>query len=116
MIAIVSTAALFNKQNNQLVYEYKQSYHTDFYIDIDNSYVVFESSIKVKNTTSKDLDFYMSADVSEDFGLVSEYTAIACNKDTLDKKVFIIKANSEQSYIVYFKAKKGEKDTKLNRI
>ncbi len=121
LIAFVSIAVVlfliqfFNKKYNYpLEYEYKQSYHNNFYAE--NGYVVFEDSIKIKNTTSKDLAFYMTANVSEDIGLVTDGTATACNKDTLEKELFFIKANSEQIYSVHFKAEKGDYDKKLNRL
>jgi len=102
------------KQSNQLVYKYNNSYHNGYYFE--NDYVVFNDNIKIKNNSSKDLYFYISADVSKEKGLVVENTAIACKQNSLEKEKFFIKANSEQEYGVYFKCKKGIKDTKQDRL
>ncbi len=116
LLLVVVVVVLFwvNRGNNQLVYEFEHSYFHEFYSKDD--YIVFKDDIKVKNTHSKDLLFNMYADVKEDSGLVAEKTAIACEKESIQKKVFFIKAKSEQVYQVYFKAKKGTKETKENRL
>jgi hypothetical protein len=97
-----------------LTYEYKRSIHHEFYFE--DGYVIFRDEIKVKNHSSDNLYFYMTADVSEDMGLVTEKTAAACKKDSLEKEQFFIKARSQQSYDVYFKIPKGEKETKKDRL
>ena len=114
VIFIMVFKVCFYKQTNQLVYDYKSSVHHEFYFE--NGYVVFRDEIKIRNTVSNDLHFYMTADISEDTGLVVESTAIACEQNSLQIEKFFIKGNSEQVYTVYFKVKKGEKDTKLNRL
>lgn len=114
MISVALVVRYFPKDDNQIIYNYKQSTHDDFYFE--NGYVVFRDGISVKNASSEDLYFYMSTDVSEDIGLVVENTAFACTQSSLDKEKFFIKANSEKTYPVYFKAKKGAKNTKLNRL
>ena len=85
----------------------------EFYFDKDN--VVFECSIKVKNVTDKDLHFNMYANVKNEIGLVNEEFATAYKKDSLEKEDFFIKANSEEMFKAYFKAKRGEKTTKSDR-
>lgn len=102
------------KNNGPILYDYKSSYHDEFYVE--NNYVVFVTSVKLRNTSAKDLFFYMNADVSEDNGLVVEDTAIACEKASNKKLKFYIKAKSDGDFKVYFKAKKGTKSTKKNRL
>lgn len=114
LFSIILFSLYLHRQSNQLAYDKKNSFHHEFYIE--NEYVIFRDEIKIKNLTSKDLHFYMSADVSENSGLVAENTAIACKQNSLQKEQFFIKAKSEQVYDVYFKVKKGAKDTKFNRL
>jgi hypothetical protein len=114
MVSATLVVRYFLKDDNRLIYNYKQSTHGDFYFE--NGYVVFRDVISVKNTSSKDLYFNMSADISEDNGLAAENTAFACAQNSFEREKFFIKANSEQTYPVYFKAKKGAKNTKLNRL
>lgn len=112
LFAVILIICLANPQT--LSYEYKRSVHHEFYVE--DGYVVFRDEIRVKNPTNKDLYFYMTADVSGDLGLVAEETAAACEKDSLERAVFFIKARTEQNYDVYFKAPKGEQDTKRDRL
>jgi hypothetical protein len=114
LVIILISIVLYVNDKDQLIYVYKDSIHHGFYID--NGYVIFHDEIKIKNVTSKDLCFYMYADVSEDAGLVNESKATACYKDSLLKQTFIIKANSEQIFIVYFRVKAGDKKTKTDRL
>lgn len=103
----------YNQGQRDLVYDEKNSMHGDFIIT--NGYVIVRDSIEVENNTQFDLHFYMYADMSEDEGLVTEKLVPACEKDTYDKKEYFIKAKSRQSFVAYFKAKKGTKDTKFDR-
>jgi len=102
------------KGNKTLIYDYKKSFHGEFYFE--NDYVVIRDSISVKNATDKDLYFYMYADVSKDIGLVVERNVPACKKDSLEKKKYFIKANSEELCDGYFKGKKGTNNTKFDRL
>jgi hypothetical protein len=112
---ILSYKYFFHEQDNQMIiYDYKHSYHHEFYSE--NGYVVFRTRVTLKNESSQDLHFYMYADVSEDYGLITENIATAYEKDSLVKKKFFIKAKSEAPFDIYFKAKQGEKDTKQNRL
>lgn len=97
-----------------LEYDYNQSIHNQFYFE--DNYVVFDTIVSIKNNTSKDLRFFMYADVTEDKGLVLENAAYACKKESLEKESFFIKANSVQSYVVYFKVRKGTENVKQNRL
>lgn len=99
--------------NPEITYDEKNSMHGNFYIKGD--IVVIADDIVVKNNTNKDLTFYMYADVSEDKGLIIEEFAPACEKDTLTKQRYQIKAKAKTTYIAYFKAKKGDKATKYDR-
>ncbi|KUO70285.1 MAG: hypothetical protein APF77_04425 [Clostridia bacterium BRH_c25] len=98
---------------SEIIYDKKNSTHGTFYIKGD--IVVIADDIVVKNNTSKDLNFYMYADVREDKGLVIEEFAPACEKDTLTKQKYQIKAKTESTFTAYFKAKKGDKITKYDR-
>lgn len=85
---------------------------------IDSNIVTFMCSIQIKNNTDKDLKFYMNADVKEDkdIGLLTDEIAQACNEENLEKKEYFIEANSEIKVGAYFKAQKGTKIQKTNRL
>ncbi len=114
IIGVLVFKSISSKGNTPIYYDYKHSYHEQFYFE--NGYVVFATTIKLKNTSSKDQYFYLYADVSEDYGLVLENTAVACEKNSLDKMKFFMKAKSENDFGVYFKAEKGKKSIKQNRL
>ncbi|WP_094546732.1 hypothetical protein [Petroclostridium xylanilyticum] len=116
IVGVVGLLSYLNQSSNQgkeLIYDSKNSFLNEFYFDKDN--VVFECSIKVKNVTDKDLHFNMYANVKNEIGLVNEEFATAYKKDSLEKEDFFIKANSEEMFKAYFKAKRGEKTTKSDR-
>jgi hypothetical protein len=77
---------------------------------------VVRDTITVKNASNEDVNFYMLADMSEDYGLVTEKLVPACKEGTLEKEQFFIEANSEQTYVVNFRALKGHKETKFDRL
>jgi hypothetical protein len=107
---------LLVKSNNikSLVYDIKESSHESF--AIKDGYVIVKDSITVRNPTKQDISFLMYADMSEDYGLVTEKTVPACEEETLKKQTFYIKAESIQSYPIYFKSNNGDKKTKYDRL
>jgi hypothetical protein len=112
--AFIILYILINEHSKQeLSYVYKKSMHNSFHIEQD--IVVIDDNIVVKNNTNRDLYFNMYADVKKDRGLVIEDFAPACEKDSLEKEKFFIKAKSEASFVAHFKAKKGDKTTKQDR-
>lgn len=114
LLVFIGVLLIRQFQDKGIVYDYNSSFHHDFYYS--DSYVVFKTLVKVKNITDKDLYFYMYADVSEDYGLVIEKTAVACKKDSLEKEKFFLSSKSEKIFDVYFKAKKGSSGVKKNRL
>lgn len=112
-ILILCLLNIFAKEE-PLVYDYKKSQFADFYFE--GNYVVFINSVYIKNTSSKDLKFNMYADFSEDKGLVEDEVASACVKESIKKEMFFVKANSTKRFSVLFKAKRGTKKTKKNRL
>lgn len=104
---------VYSNKKNDLIYIKEESNFNDFYFE--DEYVVFDSDIKIKNSTSENHYFYMEADVSDDIGLTKEKTAIGYEKET-DENIFFIKANSETVYLVKFKVLKGEQIEKADRL
>jgi hypothetical protein len=118
VVMLISSTACskvsISKSNEKLVYVNENSLHSDFHFE--EGYVVFRDNIVIRNISNKDIYFYMSANMNEDYGLVTERTVPACKEETLEKEQFFIKAKSEQSFSVTFKAQKGNKESKFDRL
>ncbi|MCX7749281.1 MAG: hypothetical protein N2645_20670 [Clostridia bacterium] len=102
------------EQNDLLVYDKKQSFHGDF--SVKDGYVVIKDSIYIKNKTAKDIFFFMEADMSKDYGLVTDKMVPACEEENLNRKKYFIKANSENTFAAFFKSKRGANNKKADRL
>ena len=114
ILIVLIIFAIFNTFNkSKLTYIRNESNLNTFYFQ-DNM-VIFDCDIIIKNNTKKDIEFYMDADISNELGLTKDSIAIGYNKNT-KKRVFFIEENSQKNFEVEFKALKGDKKEKSNRL
>ena len=105
-----------NVDTAELIYDYEESWFSDF--GLKDGKVYFDCYITVINKSDKSVNFTMEGEFFEDYesDLVSSQYLIGCKTGNLEKDEFFIASNKSVEYLVTFVGINGCNVLKSNRL